>query len=83
MRYVYDEEEPITDIWNKFDVVIIDEVHSLITDSTYQSATFDVLEFVKDFLYRYQNNQIQNRENKHLILMTGTPQPGISRRVYQ
>ena len=75
MRYVYDEEEPITDIWNKFDVVIIDEVHSLITDSTYQSATFDVLEFVKDFLYRYQNNQIQNRENKHLILMTGTPQP--------
>ena len=45
LKNIYDPEDPMTHIWNKFDAIVVDEVHSLVTDSTYQSATFDVLEF--------------------------------------
>lgn len=75
LRYVYDSDDPSTHIWNKFDAIIIDEVHSLVTDATYQSATFDVLAFIEEYLKLYKNNQLPECACKHLILMTGTPQP--------
>lgn len=75
LRNVYNPDDPITHIWNKFDSIIIDEVHSLVTDSTYQSATFDVLALIKEYLNLVKNNQLQECACKHLILMTGTPQP--------
>ena len=50
LRNVYEPDNPITHIWNKFDSIIIDEVHSLVTDSTYQSATFDVLALIQEYL---------------------------------
>ena len=75
LRYVYDPENPLTHIWNKFDAIVIDEVHSLVTDSTYQSATFDVLALIHEYLRLYKNNSLQDCACKHLILMTGTPQP--------
>lgn len=75
LRSVYNPDDPITHIWNKFDSIIIDEVHSLVTDSTYQAATFDVLALIKEYLNLAKNNQLQECACKHLILMTGTPQP--------
>lgn len=75
LRNVYEPNNPITHIWNKFDSIIIDEVHSLVTDSTYQSATFDVLALIQEYLKLAKNNQLQECACKHLILMTGTPQP--------
>ena len=75
LRNVYEPDNPITHIWNKFDSIIIDEVHSLVTDSTYQSATFDVLALIQEYLKLAKNNQLQECACKHLILMTGTPQP--------
>lgn len=75
LRNVYDPDNPMTHIWNKFDAIIIDEVHSLVTDSTYQSSGFDMLAFIEEYLQRYQNNQLQDGACRHLILMTGTPLP--------
>lgn len=75
LRNVYNPNDPITHIWNKFDAIIIDEVHSLITDATYQSATFDVLSLIHEYLKLYKNNQLQECACKHMILMTGTPRP--------
>ena len=75
LRNIYNPDEPITHIWNKFDSIIIDEVHSLVTDSTYQTATFDVLAFIHEYLKLYRTNQLQECACKHLILMSGTPQP--------
>lgn len=75
LRNVYEPDNPITHIWNKFDSIIIDEVHSLVTDSTYQNATFDVLALIQEYLKLAKNNQLQECACKHLILMTGTPQP--------
>ena len=39
-QYVYDPNDPSTHLWNRFDVIIVDEVHALVTDSTYQFAPF-------------------------------------------
>jgi hypothetical protein len=75
LRNVYNPDDPITHIWNKFDAIIVDEVHSLVTDATYQSATFDVLAFIQEYLELYKSNQLQEDACKHLILMTGTPEP--------
>lgn len=75
LRYVHEPDNPITHIWNKFDAIIIDEVHSLITDATYQPATYAVLSLIKEYLKLHQNKQLQTCACKHLILMTGTPQP--------
>ena len=75
LRHTYNPDDPMTHIWNKFDAIIIDEVHSLVTDATYQPATYDVLCFIKEYLNRYQNKQLQKCAAKHLIIMSGTPQP--------
>lgn len=64
-----------THLWELFDTIIVDEVHSLITDATHQSAPFYVLELINEFLRRCTNHDIQNEDRKHLILMTGTPAP--------
>jgi len=75
LRYLYNPNDLTTHILNKFDAIIIDEVHSLVTDSTYQSATFDVLSLIHEYIKLYNNNLLQKCACKHLILMTGTPQP--------
>ena len=75
LKYLHDISDPVTHIWNKFDAIIVDEVHSLITDATYQPATYAVLSLIKEYLNLYQNNQLQSCACQNLILMTGTPQP--------
>lgn len=75
LRNVHNPDDAITHIWNKFDAIIVDEVHSLVTDATYQTATFDVFSLLVEYLRLYKNNQLQECACKHLILMTGTPQP--------
>lgn len=75
LRNVYDPKDAITHIWNKFDTIIIDEVHSLVTDATYQPATFDVLALIQEYLKLSKNKQLQECACKHMILMTGTPDP--------
>jgi len=75
LRYVYNPDEPLTHLWNKFDAIIIDEVHSLITDSTYQTAGFDVLSFIEEYVKLQKEGKLLDCACKHLILMTGTPQP--------
>ena len=75
LRYVYNPEEPLTHIWNKFDAIIIDEVHSLVTDSTYQTAGFDVQSFIEEYVKLQKEGKLLDCACKHLILMTGTPQP--------
>ena len=75
LRHVYNPDDPVTHIWNKFDAIIIDEVHSLVTDSTYQTAGFDVLSFIEEYIKLQKEGKLLDCACKHLILMTGTPQP--------
>jgi len=74
LRHCYNPSIPTTHLWNLFDVIIVDEVHSVITDATYQNAPFAVMELMKEYINRCKGNDNSIR-CKHLIVMTGTPAP--------
>lgn len=55
--------------WDIFDLIVIDEVHSLVMDAGYQSAPFHVFSLIRAFYEKC------DKPGKHMILMTGSPQP--------
>ena len=55
-----------THLFRFFDIIVVDEAHSLATDATYCDAPFYLLDFLKA---TYQ------KSNKKIILMTATPTP--------
>lgn len=63
-RYVSDDTD--THLFNLFEAIVIDEVHSLVTDATFADAPFYVMDFIRA-AYRQSNCKI--------ILMTATPEP--------
>lgn len=82
-RYIYDPIQPETHLWNRFDLIVWDEAHALLTDSTYQSSPFYVAKFIEETMRRIEIRRsdeadvhaadfISPRCNK-VILMTGTP----------
>lgn len=52
--------------WERFDMIIIDEVHALVADASYQSAPFYVRRLIEETLSRSSKCKI--------IVMTGSPQ---------
>lgn len=58
--------EAATHPWLRFDMIVIDEVHSLLADASYQSAPFYVRRLIEKTLE-------ENRSCK-VIVMTGSPQ---------
>ena len=65
-KEIYDVRDKGTYLWDCFDLIILDEAHSLITDASFSDAPFHVY----DFMY-----QAEYRGMCHLIFMTGTPEP--------
>lgn len=65
-KEIYDVRDEKTYLWDYFDLIILDEAHSLITDASFSDAPFHVY----DFMY-----QAEYRGTCHLIFMTGTPDP--------
>lgn len=55
-----------THLWEFFDIIIVDEAHSLATDATYADAPFYTLDFIRA-VYKFSN--------KPIVLMTATPAP--------
>ena len=66
MKHRYVADDPKTYLWNFFDIIIVDEAHSLATDATYCDAPFYLLDFVKAV---YRKSEIK------VVLMTATPNP--------
>lgn len=62
----FKHDDPTTHLWNYFDVIVVDEVHSLATDAIFCDAPFHVLNFLK---HVYQNSKVK------IIMMTATPEP--------
>ena len=69
LKKVFKNNKDFSLFWEWFDIIVIDEVHSLLMDAGYQSAPFHIFNLIKEF-----NNRCAD-ESKHMILMTGTPQP--------
>ena len=76
-RYCHDPKKETTHLWNKFDLIVIDEAHSLFMDATYQEASFHIHEMIQHYMNicseEKDNPGKQSPNCKHLILMTGTP----------
>ena len=76
-RYCYDPRNEVTWLWNKFDLIVIDEAHSLFTDATYQEAPFHINEMIRRYMSicseAISDPRKQMPNCKHIILMTGTP----------
>ena len=61
----YSAGDPTMQPWNRFDMIIIDEAHSLLSDATYQSACFYVRRLIEETL--------KNSKTCKVIVMTGSP----------
>lgn len=66
MKRMYSIREKSKHLWNLFDVIVVDEAHSLVTDATFADSPFHVLSFLKA---AYKNS------NAKIIFMTATPNP--------
>lgn len=66
MKRMYSIKEESKHLWNLFDIIVVDEAHSLVTDATFADSPFHVLSFLKA---AYQ------KSNAKIILMTATPSP--------
>lgn len=78
LRYIHRPDDMTTHLWELFDMIVIDEVHSIISDANYQSAPFYVHTLANEFLRRHRLAREQPEQYtaplcKHLIVMTGTP----------
>ncbi len=63
----YNKNDEKTHIWKYFDLIILDEAHSLVTDATFADSPFHVLSFL-----RYVRVKVPACK---IIFMTGTPEP--------
>ena len=65
----YNPVDSTTHLWNRFDLIVVDEVHSVVADASYQSAPFYVQAFINEAYQRYQSGE----SNCRVIVMTGSP----------
>ncbi|MDD6040247.1 MAG: hypothetical protein PUD63_03495, partial [Clostridia bacterium] len=57
--------DPTVQPWNRFDMIIVDEAHSLLSDATYQSSAFYVRRLIEETLKNFKTCKV--------IVMTGSP----------
>ena len=62
----YQPKTAETHLWERFDMIIIDEAHSLLADASYQSSPFYIRRLIEETL--------AHSDKCKVILLTGTPQ---------
>lgn len=70
----YYPENITTHLWELFDIIIVDEVHSVMADATYQTAPYYVKALVNETLRRQKDSSTKPPRCQQIILMTGTPE---------
>lgn len=58
-----------THLWQRFDIIVLDEAHSVLSDASYQTAPFYVHKFINEVSKRNQCGETTCKT----IVMTGTP----------
>ena len=61
----YQKQNAASHPWERFDIIVIDEVHAVLADACYQSAPFYVRRLIEETL--------KNSTKCKVIVMTGTP----------
>lgn len=77
MQYRYRPLDATTHLWELFDLIVIDEAHSLVLDASYQSAPFYVMELINEFCARHKAAAADPKQHtaphcNNLLLMTGS-----------
>ena len=80
MQHRYRPLDATTHLWELFDLIVIDEAHSLVLDASYQSAPFYVTELINEFCARHKAAAADPEKHKaprcnNLLLMTGSEEP--------
>lgn len=75
LKNVYREDDTRTHLWEMYDLIAIDEAHSVMLDATYQDAPFHVFDLINHYLNRCIDEKYPKPICKHMVLMTGTPEP--------
>ncbi|MBR5284762.1 MAG: hypothetical protein IKU27_06930 [Clostridia bacterium] len=65
LKYTYTPAGIDSCPWKRFDMIVVDEAHSLLADASYQSSPFYVRRFIEETL--------ANDKDCKVIAMTGTP----------
>lgn len=68
-RNNYNPADSTTFLWNRFDIIVFDEAHSLLADMSYQTAPFYSLSLLEEVLEYQKNGDTKCK----IIMMTGTP----------
>ena len=69
LQYHYIPNDASTHLWQRFDFIVWDEVHSVLADASYQSAPFYVHKLVNKTYKAFREKESTCR----VILMTGSP----------
>ena len=68
-------DDPNYYFWEQFDYIIFDEFHSIVMDATF-TENCHLIKFFLDFFYeRYVKDKNAEEIKKHILLMSGTPEP--------
>lgn len=72
LKYVYKPDDRRTHLWDMYDLIVVDEVHSLALDATYQNAPFHIYDLIAYYLDLCVSDKYPAMRCKHLITMTAT-----------
>ena len=80
LQYVYHPQDIKTHLWELFDLIVVDESHSLVADASYQSAPFYVDDLIREFCTRHKAAKEDPEHHKaprckNLLMMTGSVAP--------
>ena len=75
MKNVFKENERRTHLWDMYDLIAIDEAHSVMLDASYQDAPFHIYDLINHYLNRCISDEYPAPICKHILLLTGTPDP--------
>lgn len=64
---IYDANKPSTHLWDKFDVIFIDEAHSMSSDASFADSSFQLAQFIQ--------HARKNNPRCDIVLMSGTQEP--------
>ena len=77
IEHEYSNSSQETAFWERFDFVIVDEFHSLVTDATFAASSYHVRWLLNEIYKRHIEGKDAGTEKikPRIILMSGTPEP--------
>ena len=64
---IYSIDNPQTHLWNKFDLIIVDEVHAITLDASFADSPF--------YVERFIHHTLRMNSNCDVVVMSGTMRP--------